>query len=152
MNTRVLGLCLVGIFLFGIQTSSVLAQETTDKELIHKMLSNYVEGWREGDEAKLRSVFALDEGRVVWIATADGKEKLQAMTFEKIVQRGKKQPAYGLEWDILALDIIDGRLAVAKLEISRKGGSYVDILTCHKIEGQWRIVNKAFVTRKEDGE
>jgi Putative lumazine-binding len=38
-------------------------------------------------------------------------------------------------------------LAVAKLSISRAGGSYVDYLVLEKIASDWRIVTKTWVTR-----
>ena len=125
-----------------------LAQETSDEGQIRQMLNDYIVGWREADGERLARVFAAKEGRVMWISKQSGKEILSSMTFGEILQReNKPQPHYGLDWEVLDLDIVDGRLAVAKLHISRAGGSYIDFLVCHKIAGEWRIVNKTFVVR-----
>jgi hypothetical protein len=69
------------------------------------------------------------------------------MTFDDVLERRRPQPHYGLEWDVLALDVVDRKVAVAKLDISRSGGSYVDFLVLYKIAGEWRIVNKTFAVR-----
>ena len=69
------------------------------------------------------------------------------MTFGEVIERGRKNPEYGLEWQVLALDVVDGTVAVAKVEISRKDGSYVDFLVLYMIAEEWRIVNKTFAVR-----
>ena len=70
------------------------------------------------------------------------------MTFSEVLARGSRpQPEYGLRYEIQALDVIDDRLAVARVEQSRKGGSYVDVLVLYRIAGEWRIVTKTFVSR-----
>ncbi len=101
-----------------------LAQETSDEGQIRQMLNDYIVGWREADGKRLARVFATKEGRVMWISEQSEKETLHSMTFGEILQReNKPQPLYGLDWEVLDLDIVDGTLAVAKLHISRKGGS-----------------------------
>jgi hypothetical protein len=39
------------------------------------------------------------------------------------------------------------RLSVAKVDIERSAGSYIDYLVMYKFGEQWRIVNKTFVDR-----
>lgn len=122
------------------------AQETTDEAQLHQLMEGYIVGWREADTERLRNVFD-EAGHVLWVSKNAGTETLNARTFAETLERRKKQPEYGLDWEILNLDIVDGKLAVVKLHLSRKGGSYIDFLVCQKIEDQWRIVNKTFVVR-----
>lgn len=138
---------LILTFSSGIGYSMPQVQEASDEDRIRKILNDYITGWREGDVERLSRVFAVEQGRVMWISDQSGKEELQSMTFGDVLKRQKSQPQYGLEWEVLSLDIVDGKLAVAKLHISRAGGSYIDFLVCHKISGDWRIVNKTFVVR-----
>ncbi len=119
----------------------------TDDSQIRQVLSNYIVGWRRGDVGLLARTFAVDHGRVMWITEKSDREVLRSMTFDEVLERRKPNPEYGLEWEVLSLDVVDGKLAVAKVYISRKGGSYVDFLVLHKIAGEWRIVNKTFVVR-----
>lgn len=122
------------------------AQETTDETQLRELVEGYIVGWREADTERLRDVFD-EAGHILWVSTNADAETLNARTFADVLKRRKKQPEYGLDWEILNLDIVDGKLAVAKVHISRKGGSYIDFLVCQRIDDQWRIVNKTFVVR-----
>ncbi len=139
-------LVIVGL-LIGLQPQSVMSQENTDEAEIRRVLADYVSGWREADVERLAGVFSLEAGSVMWVTAESGEEVLRSMTFREVLERRKAQPHYGLEWDVLALDIVDRKVAVAKLHISRTGGSYVDFLVLYKIAGEWRIVNKTFAVR-----
>lgn len=140
--------------LFGIAFSLCLAvtapglhsEGLSDEERIQQLLSEYVAGWREGDQERLANVFAK-KGTVVWVSDQSGRQELESMTFEDVLNRQKLRPGYGQNWQLLSLDVVDGQLAVAKVDISRSGGSYVDVLVCQKIAEQWRIVHKSFVVR-----
>ncbi len=119
-----------------------------DEALINEVLDIYVSAWREGDVERLSEIFAAEEGRVMWLTGNGADQHLASMTFQQVLDRGSRpNPEYGLEWDVLSLDVLDGALAMAKLDISRSGGSYVDYLALQKIAGEWRIVNKTFVVR-----
>ena len=121
-------------------------QQTDDEAAIRKVLEDYIVGWREADVPKLATVFDA-EGRVMWLSGDPGSERLNTMTFAEILKRCRPSPDYGKEWRVESLDVLDGRLAVAKVQISRAGGHYVDYLALHKLAGGWRIVNKTFVMR-----
>jgi hypothetical protein len=126
------------------------AEGRDDEARIREVLSTYVSAWREGDVDRLARVFAAEHGRVMWLSGDGADQALASMTFQEILDRGSRpNPEYGLEWDVLSLDVLDGQLAVAKLYISRGGGSYIDYLTLQRIAGEWRIVNKTFVSRRD---
>ena len=141
--------CLAAAVILVISASFVFS-ETSDESRIREILADYVVGWREGDAERLARVFDLDAGTVMWTSSRTGEEKLSSMTFREILARQKPRPEYGLQWRVLSLDVVDGRAAVAKLEISRKGGSYIDFLVCHKIADRWKIVNKTFAVRSDE--
>ena len=84
----------------------------------------------------------------MWVGGQGGDQQLNSMTWEEILARERRpQPEYGLEWEILSLDIVDGSVAVAKLKISRRCGGYIDFLVLYRISDSWRIVNKTFAVR-----
>ncbi len=148
MTKRTLPICFVLAALAVAPAAAAMPPAGTDEKAIRAIIADYVQGWREADPKRLSRVFALEEGRVLWLAERSGKQVLASRTFEKILQRPRKaQPEYGLEWEVLDLDVIDGKLASAKVRISRRGGSYIDLLLLHKIEDEWRIVTKTFVSR-----
>ncbi len=133
---------------FVLAWSSATAQESPDSAQIRETIENYITGWRAGDLELLSRVFATEEGVVLWTSGAPGEEVLSRMTFSEILARGSRpKPQYGTEWEILSLDVVDGKLAVAKVEISRSGGSYIDYLVLQNLADGWRIVTKTFVVR-----
>jgi hypothetical protein len=69
------------------------------------------------------------------------------MTFEAALERRRPQPEYGRTWEVQSLDVVDARLAVAKMSISREGGSDDHNLVLMKLDAGWRLVKKTFVTR-----
>lgn len=134
--------------LMGGDAMNLTGQESSDVERIRETIERYVVGWRTGDLELLGEVFAVDEGVVLWRTGDAGQEALDGMTFGEILARGSRQnPKYGEPWEILSLDVVDKQLAVAKVDISRNGGSYVDYLVLYKLAEGWRIVTKTFVTR-----
>ena len=124
------------------------SQEKDHESEIREVLSTYVSAWREADYERLAEIFAVENGSVMWVGGQGGDQQLNSMTWEEILARERRpQPEYGLEWEILSLDIVDGSVAVAKLEISRRGGGYIDFLVFYRISDSWRIVNKTFAVR-----
>ena len=146
MKMRNLNAALALTLLLATVTSAVPAEEASDPNQVRKVLEDYVVGWRDGDVDRLASVFAVKEGRVTWVAEESGSEVLRSMTFEKVLERMKPHPQYGLKWEVLSLDVVDSSLAVAKVRISHKASNYyIDYLVLEKIAGEWRIVSKTFV-------
>ena len=126
------------------------AQPAADEDAIRHRIEDYVESWRQADVERLAQLLALDEGRVMWVGEHAGEQALRSMTFGEVLERRRPQPTYGLRWEVLTLDVIEGELAVSKVWISRSGGSYTDVLVWQKIGGAWQIVNKTFVVRAEE--
>ena len=136
----------VSTVLLGLLVSSgAAAQDHSDEAQIRRVLQAYVEGWKAGDAERLGEVLAPN-GTVMWTSETDGVETLQTMTFAAIIERGRSQRVYELT-SVVSLDIVDETLAVAKVDIERAGGSYIDYLVLYKLGEEWRIVNKAFVVR-----
>ena len=146
MSDRTWMLCVL-CCLFALP-ADLAGQDRSDVSSIRETIERYVVGWRTGDLELLAEAFAVEEGVVLWRSGDPGQQVLDGMTFEEILARGSRpNPGYGEPWEILDLDVVDGALAVAKVEISRSGGSYVDYLVLYKLARGWRIVTKTFVTR-----
>ena len=132
----------------GWMPGAVEGQDASETDAITETIERYVVGWRNGDLELLADAFATEDGVVLWRTGEAGQESLGGMTFGDILERGSRpNPEYGKDWEILSLDVVDGQLAVAKVDISRRGGSYVDYLVLYKLGNGWRIVTKTFVAR-----
>jgi hypothetical protein len=124
------------------------AQAPGDSAKIRQVIESYVVGWREADVERLSQVLDTEEGVILWPSGAPGAEVLNGLTFGEVLARGRRpNPEYGVKWGILSLDIGDGSMAVAKVDISRSGGSYIDYLVLYKLARRWRIVTKTYVVR-----
>ncbi len=125
------------------------ADDTIDDDAaIRHVVAEYITGWRTGDVERLRKIFALDHGHIVWRGSDEDGDAIQSMTFGEALERGKANPGYGMPYRIESLDIIDGVLAVVKFNVERAGrGSYVDYFTLYKSNGEWKIILKAFASR-----
>jgi len=146
MMKRMIGFAALAYCIVG--PTNLSAQTPNDSSQVAQVVHDYIVGWRNGDLELLAQVFDPEEGVVLWASGGEGAEKLNGMTFGEIIARGSRPHAtYGLESQILSLDVVDGKLAVAKVHISRSGGSYVDYLVLYKSDRGWRIVTKTFVTR-----
>ena len=128
-----------------IITFEINAQVATNNDLIHSVIEDYILGWQNADIARLSRAFEVNEGRIIWTSDSEDGEVLRSITFGESLERRKVQPTYGKKWEILNLDIVEGRLGVAKVFISTKKGYYIDYLTLQKIDNQWKIVTKMFV-------
>ena len=101
----------------GWMPGGVQGQGTSDVTAITETVERYVVGWRNGDLELLAEAFATEEGVVLWRTGEAGDESLGSMTFGDILERGSRpNPEYGMHWEIVSLDVVDGQLAVAKVD------------------------------------
>ncbi|MFP2956311.1 DJ-1/PfpI family protein [Myxococcus sp. 1LA] len=110
-----------------------------DVEAIRAVLTDYTEGVKAGDGARLQRAFppttdllhlGEDGGLAVWPG-AD------------FIQRVVKQPSPEREDAILQVDIF-GSAAMAKVAIRTSRSYFVDYISLLKLGGKWRIVSKVF--------
>ena len=122
------------------------AQNREAVEELGQLMTRFVEAWREGDSQALADVFAMDEGRILWVGGAANSEQARSMTFRAAVERDRPRPSYGRTgWRIASLDIVNDEMAVAKLEIEDGDVLSIDYMLCYRINGQWKIVANTFV-------
>jgi hypothetical protein len=146
MNRLILTLAASLALPFG--ASPAAAQEETHEEEFRRVLADFVLGWREGDAEILSRGLALDEGRITWVSGQGDDQIVGAMTFGDAIARNRDHPDYGREgWEVASLDVVDDKLAVAKLRIPEGDVVNIDYLVCYRVAGNWRIVSNTFVIR-----
>lgn len=129
-----------------IGTQELAAQNQSAVEEISDLMTRFVNGWREGDGDALVDVFAMDQGRILWVGGEAPREAVNSMTFRAAVERDRPRPTYGRTgWRIASIDIVNDEMAVAKLEIEDGDVLSVDYMVCYRINGQWKIVANTFV-------
>ena len=136
-----------------IFTIAAHAQEKSDeKELIKTTIENYFNGYMQSDEAMLLKAFDTENGAMKIISDGDeGNEMAENIPFKELVQRWSSREKFSSEildnssLEILEIDQVDGKIASARIRMQVGDTVYIDILSLHKMNGQWKITNKIFV-------
>jgi hypothetical protein len=131
-------------FLQGIKAQNSEKMETRiqDKKVIAKAIENYYfNGLYEGDTAILRQIF--HEGTLVF---GDIKGQPYAKTLEQYLEGVKnrqspKDSGKPFKGEIIKIKVVNS-IAVAEVKVKMYDFLYHDILSFHKIDGKWLIVNK----------
>lgn len=113
---------------------------------VEAIVDDFVRGWRDGDAETLNRVFALDAGFVQWVSGQGDEQQASAMTFRDIVARDKTHPNYGLpHYEILSLDVVENRMAFAKVAIPDGETMNYDYLVMFRVADSWKIMSNTFV-------
>ncbi|MCX8521656.1 MAG: nuclear transport factor 2 family protein [Rhodoferax sp.] len=81
------------------------------------------------------------------VAGADGLEKINTESGADAMKRWAKGTANLAKGDIIAMDVIDDRIAIVQFDFRFGEKHFLDILQLAKMNGAWKIVNKMFVLR-----
>lgn len=118
-------------------------QNLSDLDSIHQCVQFYFDGMYESDVEKLKKAFhstafliGYYEGNLAHIPLNNWLEMI-----EKTPPPRDNGEAYDMK--IVSVDITDN-VAVVKVADLYLGLRFTDYLSLMKIEGSWRIVNKAF--------
>ena len=119
-----------------------LAQTAADSAAIRATALDYVEGWYEGDPARMtRALHPELVKRIVVNDTATGKSVLQTMGASALVNGtrhgwGKSTPKEKQEKEVRILDIFGGAASVRGTM-----ADWIDYMQLAKVDGRWVIVN-----------
>jgi len=128
----------------GAMVPSLFAQNISpeDAAAIKKPALDYIEGWYEGNAARMESALHPELAkRIVIVDLSTGRSRLDSMSAMTLVQRtraggGNKVPKDKQQKDITILDRFNNA-AIVKVVASE----WVDYLQEAKINGEWKIVN-----------
>ena len=107
--------------------------------------AKYVQGLATGDRAALNKAFAVESAHWKGIEQRDGKERFRVETLAACVDRWSASPFDQVDARLLWIEFVEIVLAVVCIEVTLDGRTYTDVLTCFRLDGCWKIVNKAFV-------
>lgn len=112
------------------------------------VVEDYFWGRQNGDQERLLRGF-LDMGDLKGVRQQDGVEVLNIEPLSAFRGRLTKPMGMDTKGEILAIDIVDDKLAWVKLTLDSKVNTYTDYLMMYKINGQWKLVNKMFTNRRK---
>lgn len=132
------------LILAGSLTAILRAQNISpeDAAAIKKPAVDYIEGWYEGNAARMESALHPELAkRIVIVDVSTGRSRLDSMSAMTLVQRtraggGTKVPKEKQQKDITILDRFNNA-AVVKVIASE----WIDYLEEAKVNGEWKIIN-----------
>lgn len=123
------------------------AQSNEDKKAITAAVFDYFHGQGEGSRERLFRAFDADNSTMVGVVRSDdGKEAVRSWKdMNEVLSNwsANENPAGGnRDGEIISMNMVDDRLAVV---LFRSTDRFYDALTLGKVNGQWKIIAKAFV-------
>ncbi|MEN8789461.1 MAG: nuclear transport factor 2 family protein [Flavobacteriaceae bacterium] len=143
----------LSIFIFSI---SISAQEKSeDIALITTTLENYYDGYIHRDSDLLNKAFDMENGAMKVPATNEqGIETFENSYFKDLIPKWasrEKLPESVLsesKLSILGVDVVNSKIASAKISMKVGETTYIDILSLQKINMDWKITNKIFIVEE----
>jgi hypothetical protein len=134
------------LFLFVAPAAPAFA-ESEDEAGVRAAVFDYFNGQTVASAEQLNRAFVADNATMVGMMRAqDGTESLRTWRdMNEVITNWSANPnpsAAARDGEILDMHIVDGRIATV---IFRSTTQFYDALTLFKIDGQWRIVAKAFI-------
>lgn len=124
-----------------------------DVHFITATIENYFNGYIERDSVQLYRAFDHVNGVMkVTSKTKEGKEIVENIYFKELLPKWsgrEKLPQSVLdnsELKILNIDVAESKIGSAKIFMKVGDDVYIDILSLQKINGEWKITNKIFLT------
>ncbi len=119
----------------------LFSKAQTQQDSIKQTALNYIEGWYEGNAARMEKSLHPDLAKRIAAKNADGSYSVQSIGALELVQGTKK--GYGTRipkaTQIKEVTILDvyGNAAVVKIIASH----WIDYLQIVRLNGEWKIVN-----------
>lgn len=123
---------------------NLITAQDTDKALVEKTVSYYLDGGTNNDFETLKKAFHKDA--TMKFISNDGYREVNALdAFRKGMKPGPKQ---NRKTSIEAIDVT-GMAASAKLKLEYPNGTYVDYMNLLKVDGEWKVVSKIYSRQRD---
>lgn len=141
----------VYIFLFTIMG---YAQEKQSEVLkVTTTVENYFYGYIERDAVKLNKAFDLDNGTMkIPVKETSSLTGYKNGYFKEIIPKWANRVKLSeselkdCNLTISTITIESNQMAIVKMKMNVGEKTYIDILSLQKIEDQWKITNKMYIT------
>ncbi|MDP5306789.1 nuclear transport factor 2 family protein [Paracoccus spongiarum] len=119
-----------------------------DHQAIRLVIQDYFEGVSSADRAPLDRAWDAGSGHWKGVVTDPGRvETVKVEPIADSIRRWAAGTPGTSTGRIVALEVIDGQLAIVKFELQLGDERFLDVLSLYKVNGTWKLVNKVFVRR-----
>lgn len=144
------------LLFMSLSFSAFSQKKLEDKDLVRQKVESYYKGYLNNGSKEIISAFDLENGHMKARQkdTATQKDFVRVYPMEQVAERwANKKPFTDAQkaisyLKILSMDILQGELAVVKVELKAGEKLFIDYLSLYKINEEWKIVNKVFVEVK----
>lgn len=144
---------IITLFCIGLLSISGHATSITGQEYkaVVDTAYDYFNGAANGDQSLLSGAFDMDFGHVkmINIDKETGKETIRTVLLKEFAGYFKQATKDTWTAKVLSVDIVDGKMAMVKLDFDTPKNHYIDYLVMYKRNDNWRIINKTFVAKKK---
>ena len=140
------------IFLLFFSFSTFSQDKKNEVGLIKTTIENYYNGYMNRDFLLLEKAFDPQNGTMKVPILKDEKIiGFQNHFFKDLIQKWSSREKLSDDvlkncaFTILNIDIVEQKMASAKINMKLDTITYIDILSLQKIAGDWKITNKIFV-------
>ena len=118
-----------------------------DHAAIEAAVFDYFHGQGEASSERLNRAFAADQASMVGITRGDdGRDNVRAWKdMSEVLDNwaaNEEPPGGDRDGEIIAMEVLDDRIAVV---LFRYTDRFYDALTLANVNGDWKIVQKAFI-------
>jgi len=123
-------------------------EASADEAAVRAVVDKYYRGVVTGDRDLIESAWDVDHGDMKHVKVRGGSEVVDVTPISLAVDWWTRAKARDSSSKILALDIVEGKMASVKFEFVYEKLYYMEYLTLLKVAGNWKIVSKAYVSNK----
>lgn len=123
--------------------------ESKEEAAVRDAVGYYIDGAASADAADFEKAFAVEiaDMKSVWKDPETGVEKLSSVPISKAIEGWTKKGKAKSWGKVVDVRIVDDKLAHATIELEWQGNLYVDVMSLYKVNDEWKIVSKTYVSR-----
>lgn len=121
---------------------------SSSEAAVRAAVQHYIDGAATGKEEEFNTAWDVQAGHMKFVRKGDdGKEFVYVVPIADAIKHWCAAPPAESWGKITDVSIVDDKMAHVKVEMLWQGTIWVDYLSLLKVNGDWKIVSKLFVSR-----
>lgn len=119
---------------------------TPDERAVRAVIHKFYTGVISGNRSRIEDAWAMKGGHVKFLVKdKDNKQIVKTIPISMAIDQWALHSATLASGEILLIDTVDDKVAMAKLKMKYDDKTYIEYFTLYNINGEWKIVHKAGV-------
>lgn len=123
--------------------------ESAEEAAVRSTMDQYIKGAETREAKYFEKAFAVEIADMKYVRKDrdTGKESLMSVPIPQAIENWTSRGPAESWGKVVDVRVVDEKLAHATVELLWQGHLYVDVMSLYKVNGEWKIVNKTFVSR-----